>query len=63
MSSPATLVLRGEHSDLLSPETVTEMAARKPDLMTAVVARRGHIPRLNEPDAIGPIIDFLESLT
>ena len=58
-----TLVLKGANSDLLSEETLTEMKARKPDLLTAIVADRGHIPRLDEPDAIGPILDFLKSLT
>ncbi|MEM8753348.1 MAG: alpha/beta hydrolase [Pseudomonadota bacterium] len=57
-----TLLLRGENSDLLSAETAAEMEKRKPDLKVAVVQRRGHIPRLNEPDAIGPILDFIGGL-
>ncbi len=57
-----TLVLRGENSNLLTAETVREMQAVKPDLMTATVANRGHIPRLDEPDSLGPIRDFLKSL-
>lgn len=57
-----TLVLRGENSNLLSAETVAEMKARKPDLATGVVAKRGHVPRLDEPDALGPIRAFLETL-
>lgn len=58
-----TLVLRGENSNLLTAETMAEMKARKPDLVTAVVADRGHIPRLDEVDALGPIRAFLKSLT
>lgn len=57
-----TLVLRGENSDLLSDETLEAMRKAKPDLLTAIVQRRGHIPRLNEPDAIGPILGFLDGL-
>ncbi|MEM7547492.1 MAG: alpha/beta hydrolase [Pseudomonadota bacterium] len=56
------LVLRAENSDLLTAETVAKMVEAKPDLATAVVANRGHIPRLDEPDAIGPIRDFLASI-
>lgn len=57
-----TLVLKGQYSDLLSDETVAQMVAAKPDLRSAVVANRGHIPRLDEPDAIAPIKDFLSGL-
>ena len=57
-----TLVLRGENSNLLGPEGVDAMKARKPDLVTAVVKDRGHIPRLDEPDALAAMNDFLENL-
>jgi pimeloyl-ACP methyl ester carboxylesterase len=57
-----TLVLRAENSDLLSAETVDRMSAAKPDLRSAVVANRGHIPRLDEPDALAPIIGFLKDI-
>lgn len=57
-----TLALRAENSDLLTDETLAEMKAKKPDLMTVVVKDRGHIPRLDEPDAIASIQEFLESL-
>ncbi len=57
-----TLLLKGEFSDLLTDETVAAMLAAKPDLRTAIVANRGHIPRLDEPDAIGPITAFLKDL-
>lgn len=57
-----TLVLRGENSDLLSKATLAAMVEKKPDLLTATVRDRGHIPRLDEPDAVKPIMDFLEGL-
>ncbi len=50
-----TLLLRGEHSDILSPETVTKMQARKPDLRAVTVPYRGHAPYLDEPEAIHAI--------
>lgn len=43
------LVLRGEHSDLLSEETVAEMRRRHPRLAAATVPARGHVPFLDEP--------------
>ena len=57
-----TLVLRGENSNLLGPEGVDAMKAKKPDLVTAVVKDRGHIPRLDEPDALAAMNVFLERL-
>jgi pimeloyl-ACP methyl ester carboxylesterase len=43
------LVLRGEHSDLLSDDTVAEMLKRHPKLAAATVPARGHVPFLDEP--------------
>ncbi|MEX2495385.1 MAG: alpha/beta hydrolase [Woeseia sp.] len=57
-----TLVLRGEHSDILSEETLHRMRQRKPDLVTVTVANRGHVPLLDEPDCIEAIDNFLGSL-
>lgn len=57
-----TLVLRGEHSDILSEATVDEMARRHPDLVRARIAHRGHVPLLNEPDSIAAIRRFLGDL-
>lgn len=57
-----TLVLRGANSDLLSVETVAQMKARKPDLQTAEIPNRGHIPRLDEPASLAAIGAFLDRL-
>jgi pimeloyl-ACP methyl ester carboxylesterase len=57
------LVIRGELSDLLAAETVTEMVRRRPDTRTLAVASRGHCPTLNEPEcrrAIGDFLDFVD---
>jgi pimeloyl-ACP methyl ester carboxylesterase len=56
------LAIRGETSDILSPETFARMRAIKPDLRTLTVARRGHAPTLDEPESRVAIRGFLESL-
>jgi hypothetical protein len=38
------------------------MIAVKPDLRHAIIPGLGHIPRLNEPVALGAIRDLLDSL-
>ncbi len=52
-------LLCGANSDLLSPATVEAMAARRPDLVVTVVADRGHVPFLDEPEAVAAIAAFL----
>ncbi|MBV0912710.1 alpha/beta fold hydrolase [Anianabacter salinae] len=55
-------VIRGANSDLLSPATVEEMCRRRPDLIQAEVPGRGHIPFLDEPEAIETIRSWLAGL-
>ena len=57
-----TLVLRGENSELLSAETVAAMRNAKPDLASVTVRNRGHVPFLDEPEAVAAIDAFLESI-
>ncbi len=54
-----TLVLRGEYSDVLTPECVARMAAVKPDLVRAEVPATGHAPSLEEPECVAAIEAFL----
>ena len=54
-----TLVVRGEHSDLLSRETVAEMARRGPKAKVAEIRGVGHAPTLLHPDQIAVMRDFL----
>ena len=48
-------VLRGENSDLFMPETLEKMQARRPDMLAATVTGRGHIPFLDEPEAVATL--------
>jgi pimeloyl-ACP methyl ester carboxylesterase len=56
------LVLRGALSDILSAGTVERMAREKPDLERVTVADRGHVPLLDEPEALAAIDHFLDRL-
>jgi pimeloyl-ACP methyl ester carboxylesterase len=56
------LVIRGEHSDLLSPETVAEMQQRHARLAAATIPRRGHVPFLDEPESLAAITDWLAAV-
>ena len=46
--------LRGEHSDLLSPETHARMGEMVPGLDAVTVANCGHAPFLDEPESVPP---------
>jgi pimeloyl-ACP methyl ester carboxylesterase len=52
------LVLRGEHSDILSRATVEAMRARRKDLEAIEVAGQGHAPLLSGDETLGAIRDF-----
>jgi pimeloyl-ACP methyl ester carboxylesterase len=57
------LLVRGELSDLLSPDTLKQMAARNPLMQTVIVPRVGHAPTLDEPEvraAIHALLDGAE---
>jgi pimeloyl-ACP methyl ester carboxylesterase len=60
LRSMPVMVLRGEHSDLLSAQTVAEMKKRHPRLAAHTIKNRGHVPFLDEPDAKGAIGAWLE---
>jgi pimeloyl-ACP methyl ester carboxylesterase len=48
-------LIRGANSDLLSAETAAEMRRRRPDMLFADVPDRGHVPFLDEPEAVAVI--------
>lgn len=53
------LVLRGEHSDLLSRATTAEMARRGPEAKVVEIRGVGHAPTLLHADQIAVVRDFL----
>jgi len=56
-----TGVLRGANSDLLSPSTLAEMHRRHPNLISAEVPDRGHVPFLDEPQSLAIIKQISEA--
>ncbi len=56
------VLVRGELSDLLSEDTVKQMAARNPGMTVATVPRVGHAPTLEEPEAREAIDAWLAAL-
>ncbi|AMY68128.1 alpha/beta fold hydrolase [Frigidibacter mobilis] len=55
-------VIRGANSDILSAETLAEMRRRHPVMLVAEIADRGHVPFLDEPEALALIGAFLDTL-
>ena len=53
------LCLRGEHSDLLLPETAEQMRQRGPRAVVATISGCGHAPALNTPDQLALVERFL----
>jgi len=49
------LAIRGELSDLLTAETLEEMAVAMPEMDVCIVPRTGHAPTLEEPEALAAI--------
>ncbi len=54
--------IRGANSNLLTEETLAEMQRRRPDMITAVVPGRGHIPFLDEPEAVAALRKWTEAM-
>jgi pimeloyl-ACP methyl ester carboxylesterase len=54
------MVIRGEHSDLLSRETIAEMRTRRPELEVLEVRGHGHAPVLTDGTTLGPIARFAQ---
>lgn len=52
-------LLRGANSDVLSRATAEAMQARRPDMLYAEVPGRGHVPFLDEPEALALIQAWL----
>ncbi len=54
--------IRGETSDLLSMATFSEMQRRRPDMIAVTVHGRGHIPFLDEPEAVAALHTWIDAL-
>lgn len=55
-------VIHGANSDILSAETVTEMARRNPALIVGRVPDRAHIPFLDEPAALAALTAWIAAM-
>jgi pimeloyl-ACP methyl ester carboxylesterase len=56
-----TLVLRGEHSDLLSAETFVRMKAERTNVATHEVANTGHAPMMMDGPTIDVVTEFIRT--
>ena len=55
-------LIRGAQSDVLARATAEEMRRRRPDLIFAEIPDRGHIPFLDEPEAIRTVGRWLNEI-
>lgn len=55
-------LIRGAGSDLLSAATAQKMQDRRPDMVFADVPNRGHVPFLDEPEAVAALHRWMENL-
>ncbi len=61
LSGLPVALIHGENSDLLSEDTVARMRTTLPDMLYARVPDRGHVPFLDEPEALAVIEQWLEA--
>lgn len=59
MSGLPLAAIRGANSDLFSQETLSKMQDRRPDMVAVNVPDRGHVPFLNELEAVAAITAWL----
>ena len=55
-------LIRGENSNLLTKATADEMSRRRPDMLRTDVPGRGHVPFLDEPEAVAILREWTKSL-
>ena len=60
LANVPVLAIRGEHSDLLSPRTLADMAKRHPGLEPLTVPGQGHAPLLRDEATLRTILAFAE---
>lgn len=59
LSRVPVLALRGANSDILSAQTLAEMARRHPMISTMTVPDQGHAPLLKDQQTVATIYEFL----
>ncbi|WP_170351783.1 alpha/beta fold hydrolase [Ruegeria atlantica] len=57
-----TGVIRGANSDVLGKDTLVEMHKRHPDLISAEIPDRGHVPFLDEPQSLALMRKVLDTV-
>ena len=57
-----TACIRGANSQLFTQETLDKMMLRHPEMITAVVPGRGHVPFMDEPEAIEALHTWVEQM-
>lgn len=62
LAGKPTCLIRGAGSDLLSAETAQKMQAKRPDMIVANVPNRGHVPFLDEPEALAALHAWMEQM-
>lgn len=55
-------LIRGANSNILSAKTAAEMQSEAPGMVYAEVPGRGHVPFLNEPEAISALNTWMEQM-
>ncbi|MCG6883021.1 MAG: alpha/beta hydrolase [Silicimonas sp.] len=55
-------LIRGANSDLLTRATADEMSRRRPDMLRVDVPERGHVPFLDEPEAVAVLQAWIGAL-
>lgn len=56
------MVVRGEHSTLLTEQIVASMQDRKPELRVVTAADQGHAPLLHKPQVCDALLEFLRTV-
>jgi pimeloyl-ACP methyl ester carboxylesterase len=62
LESKPLLLVRGEASDILLPETVTRMRSVRPDMQVVALPGIGHAPTLGEPPVVAALSRFLNRI-
>lgn len=55
-------LIHGQNSGLLSAKTVDQMRQRRPDMILGQVPGRGHVPFLDEPEALAALHEWIGKL-